>query len=90
MTTVFVHHHVRDYDTWRRHYDGFADFQASHGVTDKAVYRGVEDPLDLTVMHRFDSVERAQAFLSSQELRDTMAAAGVEGTPQIELYDEAD
>lgn len=89
MTTAFIKHRVRDYDTWRKEYDAFAEFQEQHGVTEAAVYRTAGDPDELLVMHRFASPEAAQEFLSHEELKSKMAEAGVEGQPEVVLYDEA-
>ncbi len=90
MTTTFIRHHVKDYDAWRKAYDDFADVQAKAGVTAKAVYRSASDPNDVLVMHRFDSVDRAQDFMALTELKEAMMNAGVEGAPQMDIYDEAD
>jgi hypothetical protein len=41
-------------------------------------------------MHRFATLSQAQDFLASAELENAMREAGVEGVPQIDLYDEAE
>jgi heme-degrading monooxygenase HmoA len=90
MATTFVQHHVADYDAWRTVYDSVADLQTSGGVTDKAVYRGSEDPNSVLVMHRFGSTDQARAFFENPELRAAMQSAGVDmGTFRLELYEEA-
>lgn len=90
MATAFVRHRVADYATWRQVYDDFAAVQAASGVVDKAVFRGREDPNELLVMHRFRTLSEAEAFVDSSALHDAMDRAGVQGLPQVELYDEAD
>jgi heme-degrading monooxygenase HmoA len=87
--TAFVQHRTADYATWRPVYDGLADFQASAGVTHKSVHRGTDDANDLMVVHRFDTKEQADAFLSSDELRAAMQEAGVQGAPRIEVFEDA-
>jgi hypothetical protein len=88
MTTVFVRHRVNDYAAWRKVYDDFAGFQDAGGVLEKAVYRSQADENDLLVMHRFASSAEAQTFLASAELKDAMVNAGVQGAPQIDVFDE--
>ena len=88
MVTSFVRHHVRDYDAWRKVYDGFGDAQNAGGVTDQAVYCLSDDRNDVLVMHRFGSADQATAFFASAELRAAMAEAGVDGEPRIEIFDE--
>lgn len=90
MAITFVRHHVADYDAWRRVYDSVAGLQREGGVTDKAVYRGAEDPNDVLVMHRFGTAEQAKAFFENADLRAAMQEAGVNmGTFRLELYEEA-
>jgi hypothetical protein len=83
MTTMFVRHTVSDYKTWRKAYDDFAPVQKAKGVTAEAVYRAVENPNDITVTHEFATIETAQAFAESAELKKAMQNAGVAGTPTI-------
>lgn len=83
MTTMFVRHQVADHEAWRRVYDDFAPRQRALGVTSDAVYQSVEDPNDITVTHEFATLEAAQAFVASEDLRSTMHAAGVEGELSI-------
>jgi len=83
MTTVFVRHKVSDYTAWRRVFDAFQPTAATLGVQSGAVYQAADDPNDVTVMHGFASVESAQAFTGSTELRAAMHDAGVVGAPDI-------
>ncbi|MDI3565525.1 antibiotic biosynthesis monooxygenase [Bradyrhizobium sp. Arg816] len=89
MTTMFVRHTVSDYKTWRRAYDDFAPVQKAKGVTAEAVYRAVEDPNDITVTHEFSTIEAAQAFAESAELKNAMQNAGVAGAPTIWFTNKA-
>jgi hypothetical protein len=88
MVRVFIRHHVSDYAAWREAYDGFGDTQREHGVRAEAVYRGVDDPKDVTVTHDFDDAAAAKAFLGMSELKEAMNRAGVEGEPEIWLTEE--
>jgi hypothetical protein len=51
------------------------------GVTAQAVYQA--NPNDITVTHEFSTVEAAQAFVKSEELKQAMQNAGVVGAPTI-------
>jgi hypothetical protein len=83
MATMFVRHQVADYAAWRRIYDELAPTQKALGVTAKAVYQAAGDPNDVTVTHEFATIEAAQAFAGSTELRTAMHDAGVAGAPTI-------
>jgi hypothetical protein len=41
------------------------------------------------VIHRFPSLEAAQAFAGSSELKEAMGRAGLAGAPRIEIATEA-
>ncbi len=83
MTTIFVRHQVADYPTWRRVFDDFAPTQKALGVLSADVYQTADDPSEVTVSHDFASMESAQGFASSPELRAAMHDAGVVGAPTI-------
>jgi quinol monooxygenase YgiN len=83
MTTMFVRHTVSNYKTWRKIYDDFAPVQKAKGVTAQAVYQATDNPNDITVTHDFATVEAAQAFVKSEELKKAMQNAGVVGAPTI-------
>lgn len=88
MVRLYVRHNVADYANWRKAYDEFSGFQTRHGVRAEAVYQSLDDPGDITVWHDFDNAEAAHAFVGAAELRETMAAAGVQGQPQVWLTQE--
>jgi hypothetical protein len=83
MVRLFVRHNVADYGAWRKVYDEFDPERRPMGVTGDAVFQSIDDPNDVTVWHDFDTVEAAQAFASSDKLKNAMQQAGVQGEPQI-------
>ena len=89
MVRAFIHHRVRDYAAWREVYDAFDAFQIDGGVRAEAVFRGLDDPNDVTVPHDFDDDAAARAFLGAPELREAIANGGGEGQPQVWLGTEA-
>lgn len=87
MTTLFVRHSVSDYAAWRNVYVQLGTFQKAAGVRADAVYQATDNPNDITVTHEFDTLEAAQAFADSDELRNAMKNAGVMGAPTIWFAD---
>ena len=83
MATLFVRHRVTDYAAWRRVYDDFRPTQTKLGVQAQAVYRGADDPNEITVAHDFASLDAARVFAGSPDLKAAMASAGVEGVPTV-------
>lgn len=85
MIRLFVRHKVHDYAAWRSGYDAFEPLRIKLGAQGHGVYRGVDDGNDVTAWHDFNSVEAADQFANSNELKDAMKGAGVLGTPTIWL-----
>lgn len=79
MTTMFLRHKVGDYDAWRKEYSKYGDFQKASGIRSATVYRGEDDPNDVTVSHEFASVDAARAFIANNDLKAAMKSAGVVG-----------
>ena len=80
---MFVRHEVTDYAAWRKAYDAFQPTAKKMGVTSGVVYRSTDNPNDVTVTHDFKTLNSAQAFAESSELKTAMQNAGVKGAPQI-------
>ncbi len=89
MVTLFVRHDVQDYAKWRQGYDENVSVRTSGGVRSDTVYRSVDDGNNLTVVHDFDSIDAAQAFAGSDELKAAMAALGVSGHPEVWFVEKA-
>ena len=83
MAIMFVRHQVADYAKWRQVYDNFGPTQQSRGVKAEAVYRAADNPNDVTVTHDFATLEAAQQFAASDDLRNAMSNAGIVGEPTI-------
>jgi len=87
--TLLVRHQVEDYAAWRSVYDSLGALRDQHGCTGEEVMVDPADKQDVYVLHRFPTVDQAQAFASSGELREAMGNAGVAGPPRIEIAVEA-
>jgi quinol monooxygenase YgiN len=83
MVTMFVRHSYADYDAWRTVYDAFESRHAEFGAHNAVVYRTVDNPNEVTVMHDFDDLASAKAFIEGDAVRDAMAEAGVTGEPEV-------
>jgi quinol monooxygenase YgiN len=88
MALITVLHRVKDYDAWRKVYDDVKPMQQAGGVTAASVYRSKDDPSMVLVLHHFATMEAAEAFAASPDLRAAMERAGVEGMPRVEFFEE--
>jgi hypothetical protein len=89
MALAIVRHAVRDYGAWRKVYDEAGPMQKAGGVIEESVYQVKDAPNDVVVLHRFNSVQDAEKFLTNSELKDAMQRSGVVGAPRIEILEEA-
>jgi len=90
-TVAVIRHRVADFDAWKQVYDGFARFQADHGVHAHQVLRSTDDANDVIVTHTFDSLEAARAFLDMPELKGAMTDGGVDaGSVEISYFNEVE
>lgn len=89
MATMFVRHRVKEFKAWKAEYDAFETERKRMGVTSHGVYQSDQDPNDVTLYHRFDSVDAAKAFAGSDSLKGAMERAGVVGAPEIWFTKEA-
>jgi len=86
MIVAAIRHSVSDYDQWKAVFDGYPP--TAHGALFARVNRAVDDPNTIAVVAGFETLEAANAFLGSPELKAKMEEAGVSSEPRIELYEE--
>ena len=83
--TLLVRHTVEDFGAWRAAYDSVEPLRQQYGCTAAEVMTDPNNNQDVFVIHRFPSLDRAQGFAGSDELRAAMQRAGVTGPPRIEI-----
>jgi quinol monooxygenase YgiN len=86
---LIVRHRVNDYSAWRSVYETVDGLRQQHGCTADEVFVDPGDKQEVFALHRFPSVDQAEAFAGSSELREAMDRAGVAGPPRIEIAVEA-
>ena len=89
MATVFVKHKVKEFSSWKAAYDAFDAERSTMGVTSQGVYQTDGDPNEVTVYHRFATMNAAKEFMGSPRLKEVMEAAGVVGAPEAWFTNEA-
>ena len=87
---VIVQHKVRDYDAWKPVFDEHGEVRRRHGATGHQLYRGADDPNEITVISHFPSKEQADAFASDPSLREAMERGGVISEPRVTWVEETE
>ncbi len=88
MAGILVQHRVKDYQNWKINYDSQAALRTSNGMLSDQVFRDAGDPNKVIVVLKWISLENAQKFAQSPELKAAMEKAGVDGQPSITFFEE--
>ena len=83
MASMFVKHRVADYTAWKRVFDEHEPMRRAAGLTGHSLHRGNDDPSVVILAFRASDLRKAKQFAASDDLKDVMARAGVEGPPEI-------
>ena len=88
MINVLVHHEVADYPAWKAKFDSALDFRHQNGERSCRIFHSAGNLNDLTLIFEWENLDKARTFMSSDELKTRMAAAGVKGQPHVEFLTE--
>lgn len=84
---VMVTHHVKDFDTWLKAYDGEGKAaREANGLIDRGLTRGIDDPNTVSILFAISDEAKAKARIASPELKKLMTDAGVDGPPHIVYF----
>ena len=82
MINVLIHHEVADYTAWKAAFDSAFDLRRKHGELSCRIFRSAGNPNGVTLFFEWESLEKARAFIASEELKAKMASAGVKVRPE--------
>jgi quinol monooxygenase YgiN len=88
MATMLIQHKVKDFANWKKTFDSAVEFRKSNGEISTQVYQDAGDPNKVTVVNKWSSLESAQKFAHSPELKAAMEKAGVDGLPSVSFLNE--
>lgn len=88
MISVIVQHEVSDYDTWKAVFDEHGTVRKQHGSTGYELYRGLDNPNEITAVNHFETREQGEAFASDPSLPEAMQRGGVIGHPRVSFVGE--
>lgn len=88
MAHILVHHKVEDYATFKAAFDGHAAFRSQNGSRGGKVFRSAGNPNELFILLQWDSLENAQKFAQTDNLKQAMQSAGVVGMPEVYFVEE--
>ena len=83
---LMVRSKVKDWDVWKKSFDGHKQARMDAGLTDRVVAHTNGDTHNVTLVFAVADVARAKAFMNSDDLKNKMNEAGVEGPPDFFMY----
>ncbi len=88
MSQVLIRHKVADYASWKPAYDAQAQDRLEAGCTSDMVMQDENDPNMVTILFDWNDLEEAHTFAQSEELKNAMQTAGVQGMPEIYFMEQ--
>jgi hypothetical protein len=83
---ILVTNKVKDWDLWKRMFDNNKQARVDAGIMDRAVGYDVDNNHMVTMIFTITDMVKARAFMNSQDLRNKMEEAGIEGDPVAFMY----
>ena len=83
---VMVRHKVKDWDAWKKSFDSHKQARMDAGLTDRVVGHTVGDTHNVSLVFAVSDMDKAKAFMNSDDLKNKMKEAGVEGAPDYFFY----
>lgn len=80
---MLVKHHIQDYTRWRAVFDRMDGLWVEFGETYAHVFRNADDPNNIVILTRWDSLDSARRYAHDPRLKEGMQDAGVMGPPEI-------
>ena len=87
---VIIPFRTTDYTWWKEIFDKFAESRKGWGAQSYVIYRGLDDPEAITVVHQFADREGAERFVADPSIRNTVASWNADIVPEMHLFEEVD
>jgi len=83
MIYVLIRHKVADFAKWKPVYDGHLSARQKAGLKEENLFRNTEDPNEVLLLFSAEDIDKAKAFIASDDVRQTMEKAGVSDKPNV-------
>jgi heme-degrading monooxygenase HmoA len=77
MPYLLVRHKVEDYERWKPVFDEHGAFREQTGSKGARLWRNANDPNETLILFEWDSMENAQRFTNSDNLREQCSERGL-------------
>ena len=80
---MFIKLRAADFAAWKPVFDELEPRRRQAGFTAHSLHRDAEDPNVIIIAYRVSDIAHAREYASSQDLRQAMQRAGVQGPPEF-------
>lgn len=84
-TVALVSHEVKDFDAWKKGFDGDKANRKKAGLKDLFVVRDAEKPNLVHLGFSAASADKIKAFMDNPKLKEIMDKAGVISKPEVKM-----
>ncbi|MEO6730845.1 MAG: hypothetical protein ABIN01_06485 [Ferruginibacter sp.] len=88
-TRLMIKHKVKNWDAWKTSFDKNKQARIDAGMIDRGIGYSIGNNQMVTLVFAITDMKKASAFLKSNDLKDKMANAGVDGPPTFFFYNIA-
>lgn len=88
MAHLLIRHKVASFDQWKPVYDAHQPAREDAGLKLLHLWCSEEDPKEVIILFETSDVAKAKELISSNDLKESMQAAGVQGPPDIVFLSE--
>lgn len=88
MVYVFVKSEIENFEQWKSVFDQNFNLRKQNGSKEERVFQNQQNKNEIAILLEWDSLEKANKFFTSQEIKERMAEAGVIGKPDISFLSE--
>lgn len=86
MVTIINTHEVKDFNTWKQHFDAGAENRSRAGINILNVYRDTGNQNKITVISEVADAESGRAFIAN--LKPSLEKIGIVSEPQIMMLNK--
>lgn len=90
MAYLLIRHKVKDFPKWKSGFDAHGSTREKSGSKGGYLFRNADDPNEVVVVFKWDDLEKARKFASSEDLKKIMEKAGVIDKPDIYFLDKVE
>lgn len=88
MVYILIRHKVKDFEKWKPIFDRHSTIRKAGGSKGGRIFRNIDDPSETFIIFKWDTIENAQKFAKSEDLKNRMKEAGVTEKPDIYFVEE--